>query len=333
MPSAAMKCFLISIDTEGDSLWTPGKAGTTRNAAFLARFQALCERYGFRPTWLTDYTMAGSPVFGDFARDVLDRDAAEIGMHLHAWDTPPEHRLSGELPHDHTYLPEYPVSAMRAKLQAVTDRLTDLIGRPPRSHRAGRWGFDARYAVLLAEMGYWVDCSVTPGVTWHRQRGVSGGSGGPDFRDFPSEAYFLDLTNIRRAGHSSLLEVPMTIMPRGGVTLQRWLPRAAPFAAEVALRKLVPDASWLRPDGHNLSDMVSLCDRALEQGRDYIEFMLHSSELMPGGSPRFATERSIERLYEDLDGLFAHVARSWQGATLTEYYERFSEHAMACSAR
>ncbi len=40
MPSAAMKCFLISIDTEGDSLWTPGKAGTTRNAAFLARFQA-----------------------------------------------------------------------------------------------------------------------------------------------------------------------------------------------------------------------------------------------------------------------------------------------------
>ena len=49
-----MKKFLISIDTEGDNLWNweYGKEITTENSLFVPRFQNLCEKYGFKPTYL-----------------------------------------------------------------------------------------------------------------------------------------------------------------------------------------------------------------------------------------------------------------------------------------
>src|SRR6266478_50265 len=81
--------FIITIDTEGDNMWSRPHEITTRNADYLPRFQSLCERYDFRPVYLVDYEMAISPTFVEFGRDVLVRDAGEIGMHLHAWNSPP----------------------------------------------------------------------------------------------------------------------------------------------------------------------------------------------------------------------------------------------------
>jgi hypothetical protein len=54
------------------------------------------------------------------------------------------------------------------------------------SHRAGRWAFDERYARLLVEHGYQVDCSVTPRVNWKTAKGAPQGDGGTDYRRFRS---------------------------------------------------------------------------------------------------------------------------------------------------
>src|SRR6184192_4441689 len=81
--------FIITIDTEGDNLWSQPRVITTHNARFLPRFQSLCERFGFRPVYLTNYEMAICDVFVEFGRDVIARRAGEIGMHLHAWNSPP----------------------------------------------------------------------------------------------------------------------------------------------------------------------------------------------------------------------------------------------------
>jgi hypothetical protein len=48
--------------------------------------------------------------------------------------------------------------------------------------------------------------------------------------------------------------------------------------------------------------------------------MLHSSELMPGGSPAFRTDASIRTLYEHLERLFEHASRFFDGATLAQFY-------------
>jgi hypothetical protein len=69
--------------------------------------------------------------------------------------------------------------------------------------------------------------------------------------------------------------------------------------------------------------MLHLVRTAAAERREHIEFMLHSSEFMPGGSPTFATTRQIEKLYEDLEALFAEVARHFAGDTLSGFAHRF----------
>ena len=81
--------FLITIDTEGDNLWQNHDRISTENTRFLPRFQALCEKYGFKPVYLTNYEMAVDAEYVEFARDVIARGCGEVGMHLHAWNSPP----------------------------------------------------------------------------------------------------------------------------------------------------------------------------------------------------------------------------------------------------
>ena len=95
------------------------------------------------------------------------------------------------------------------------------------------------------------------------------------------------------------------------------------------LNFLFPPVHWLRHRGANLKSMLSIVQRAARNKHSYLEFMLHSSELMPGGSPTFVTKESIEHLYRDLEVLFCHIAPYFKGATLTEYYQEFS--ATACN--
>ena len=46
--------FLITIDTEGDDIWGSHANVTTENARYLPRFQDLCRKHGFKPTYLTN---------------------------------------------------------------------------------------------------------------------------------------------------------------------------------------------------------------------------------------------------------------------------------------
>lgn len=309
--------FLITIDTEGDNLWESAGRIETRNTAYLPRFQALCERYGFKPTWLTNYEMAVDPAFVEFGRDVLRRGQGEIGMHLHAWNSPPIRPLTTDDNRHCPYLIEYPEEVMRDKIAYMTDLLEETFGLKMTSHRAGRWAFDERYARLLVEFGYRVDCSVTPGVSWSANPGAPGGRGGTDYRAFPVHAYRMDLNDISRPGHSALLELPMTVRPSRLHAAAPWLYRL-PGVRRVA-RRLSPSVTWLRPDGRNRQVMLDLVDRATREGWAYLEFMLHSSEFMPGGSPTFRSPASIEALYEDIAVLFEAAAVGFAGKTLSEY--------------
>lgn len=47
--------------------------------------------------------------------------------------------------------------------------------------------------------------------------------------------------------------------------------------------------------------MKKVVQQTLTQGNDYVEYMLHSSEYMPGGSPTFKNKQDIEQLYVDLE--------------------------------
>ena len=55
-----------------------------------------------------------------------------------------------------------------------------------------------------------------------------------------------------------------------------------------------------------------------------VSLMLHSSELMPGGSPYFPYRESIENLYADLDELFSFAQKLFIAATCKEFYDNYN---------
>lgn len=318
MPAAP--AFLITIDTEGDNAWARPRQITTQNSRFLPRFQALSEKYRLKPTWLTDYEMALCPVFQEFARDALARGACEIGMHLHAWTTPPFEPLTADDLQYQPFLAEYPETVLREKVRIMTDTLEQVIGGKMTSHRAGRWRLDSIYARVLAGQGYLADCSVTPGVSWKAHLGDPHGTGGSDYTGFPNLPYWLDLDRLDRPGDSCLLELPMTIVdphPEWVVSARHRLGEGT-FPRRV-WQRLFPGPHWLRPNGSNRREMIAIVERAVRSGTPMVEFMLHSSEFMPEGSPNFRTAEAIERLFADLEALFETAGRGCRGATLTEF--------------
>jgi hypothetical protein len=321
--SRTLPAFLITIDTEGDDLWAKPARASTVNAAYLPRFQALCERFGMRPTYLTNHEMARSDEFRTFANDVLARHVGEIGMHLHAWDTPPIVPLTQDDARHQPFLVEYPDEVMRQKIDVMTDLLRDVFEVAIVSHRAGRWAFNAPYAQMLIDRGYLVDCSVCPNHSWRAVKGDPRGEGGTDYRGFPELPYFVDPTDLSKAGASPLLEVPMTVVKTSNDVVGRVLERLHPSNPLYrSLRKLAP-ALWLRPNGRNLPQMIRILRRAESESRPHVEFMLHSSELMPGGSPNFPTQEHVERLYSDMERLFADATGRFEGLTLAEFRAHF----------
>jgi hypothetical protein len=270
--------------------------------------------------------MANCTVFQEFGKAVLASGNGEIGMHLHAWNNPPEVPLTDDDYRHATYLIEYPPDVMRQKVFVLTELLEQVFGQKMTSHRSGRWALDATYAQILIDHGYLVDCSVTPHISWSHDLGDPNGSGGTCYYNFPEEPYFMDVADIRKSDpEGRLLEIPMTIMYvdnaivgfvrkrlKDGSLLQR------------AANRLVSRPVTLRPTGSNLSDMLKALEVARRQERDHVEFMLHSSEFMAGGSPNFTNEASIEKLYADLEQLFESASEHFNGSTLTEYYTLFA---------
>lgn len=309
--------FIITVDTEGDNLWQNHERISTENTRFLPRFQSLCEKYAFKPVYLTNYEMAQDAAYVEFASDVIKRGQGEVGMHLHAWNSPPLVALTDDDWRHKPYLIEFPAEQIKAKVAFMTQLLEDNFQTKMLSHRAGRWAFNEYYASLLVEQGYLVDCSVTPHVNWSSSPGNPKGTGGTDYSRFPKEAYFIDLSDIAKAGDSPLLEVPMSIQLKHSGLLNQ----IKSGYDKLRGKNRSPSTHWLRPSGGNVENMQKVAEQSLKQGSDYIEFMLHSSEFMPGGSPTFKNEQDIERLYEDLEKLFSWISERAQGMTLAEYYQ------------
>jgi len=316
--------FIIAIDTEGDDLWSKPREITTRNAEYLPRFQSLCERFGFKPVYLTNYEMAMSDAFVEFGRDVLARDTGEIGMHLHAWNSPPLVPLTSDDFHYQPYLIEYPDAVMRDKIKLVTRLLEDRFDQAIVSHRAGRLGFDGRYAAMLLDEGYGVDCSVSPRLDWRGTPGDPNGKGGTDYTAFPDRPYFFSPSDISAPAAGEMLEVPMTIRSSDLHRRAPWTYRI-PVLRQAANRLVSPALDHLCPAESNLPGMLRAARGARVESAAHAEFTLHSSELMPGGSPKFRKSTDIERLYGHLEILFEELSTWCRGMTLKEFHARFRD--------
>lgn len=316
--------FIITIDTEGDNQWDHGRDLTVENIKYIPRFQALCEEYGMKPTYLVTSEVCQDVFAKDLFTNYLLKGHAEVGAHLHSWTTPPFLRGDGFRENDpsHAFASELPYDLLLEKIANLTGQITGSFGKRPTSFRSGRYGFNENVARALIANSYVVDSSVTPFVSWAKHSGIPGGNGGPDFLDFPVTPFHFKVDG------GTLVEIPITIMPTGfplrnSIKLAQYYFRNVDqsFALRI-LRKLFYSNQpvWLRPvPGTNLSHLSRLIDVTIARKLPFIIMMFHSSELMPGCSKYRPDSNSIEELYELLSGVFKLLAeKGIESATLTD---------------
>lgn len=306
-----MKYFIVTVDTEGDDLWhwKQGDPITTKNTHFIPRFQELCNNYGFKPVWLSDYEMLMDDEFVSYIKKKYSDNNCEVGVHIHAWNTPPEYSLPSSEMSWQPYLIEYPIEVMDKKVSYITKVFEEKFGFAPLSHRAGRWAINDTYLEILNKYGYKVDCSVVPGVNMESFVGQTPGFKGPNYSHSSLDVKF----------YGSLVEVPVTVIQ------SRHYFSPAHRGLKDSLRSIYhmfkPQDLWMRPDGNNLEEMQYLLKKINVGKADYAMFMIHSSELMPGANPTFKTEQDIEKFYHDTEQVFQMAVHlGYKGITLQDYY-------------
>ncbi len=297
-----MKNFLVSVDTEGDNLWRwhYGDPITTENTNYIMRFQELCEKYGFIPTYLTNYEMAADDKFVKLFRKKAQQGKCEIGMHLHAWNSPPEYKLDN-IYGGQPFITEYPKEIIFEKHKFLKNYLENRFELPVITYRSGRWATNDILFKVLEEIGIKVDCSVTPGIDHSHNKGMSV-SGGNNYKKFSNKPYML---------RDDLIEIPMTTTLKrvfGGSSLKN------------KLRNSIKGKSlWLRPAVLNFRELSEFLKFNECSGNDYAQFMIHSSELMPNGSPYFKNEDAIEQLYLTTEKFFEFVSKNYKAISIGNY--------------
>ena len=329
---------IVSIDTEEDN-WQPCRDGVTvENIRELPRLEALFQGLGVRATYFTTYQVA----IRDWAAAILRElrgAGAELGAHLHPWNTPP---LEESFAARNTMLKNLPAALQLAKLERLTVILREAFGERPVAFRAGRYGLGPDTVTALIRCGYRVDSSVTPFVSWEEY------DDGPTFIGAPLHLYRLagDADVRIPQPEGPLAELPMSVgysRSPSGVWAGLYRLLSAPALRPLHLRGLASRAGIIKrislsPETDSVPDMLTLSRRLIAAGVRHLHLFLHSPSLSPGLSP-FARDRAgVERMYRSiatyLEGLASVAAVRFvtvsEAATLLQT-RASPEHAAAPS--
>ena len=289
--------LLVVVDTEEDFDWDApfDRANTgVGSMAHIGAFQELCQSYGLKPIYVSDYPVVDQP---DGRRLLLEYHAAGkaiIGAHLHPWVSPPHEE---EVNAYNSYPGNLPPALEREKLARLTERIEAEFGERPTVYKAGRYGLGPNTAGILEDLGYQVDLS--PCCPFDLT-----GDGGPDYTRFSSRPFFCG---------DGLLSIPgsggFAGWVRGGAG--RWLYglAARPSLAwsrmtGVLARLKAVDRLKLSPEGFTLEEMKHLSRHLFAGGERVFSVTLHSPSLQPGNTPYVRNETDLRAFLGTLGSYF-----------------------------
>ena len=289
--------LLFTVDVEEDMPdWRITDPVTVENIRSMPRLDAAVRDVGVRPTYLCNYPVMADGEASETMAQLGSREGAEIGTHLHPWNTPPYLGIPGE-ERDERTLPYY-MSALggerfASKLRCLHERIIEVTGTSPVSFRAGRYGISEATMAELIPLGYTVDTSVTP-LSEHTA------DGGPDFRSAPQLPYRPSTSDLCKPGDANILEIPVSValtrrVPRSLANAYVRLPSWTRMRGILSSDYLgVVDFAWLYPVRFGLEEMKSAAERLVEMGSPVLNMFLHSSEAHPGVSGRIQTQADVD---------------------------------------
>jgi hypothetical protein len=272
---------IVSLDVEEEGLFSGRYDAdcTTHNVSLLPRLAPLTRELGFPLSLLCTWQVFLNPDARATLARMRDSLGAEIGAHLHHWNTPPlGPATSPPIPTD-----QLAPDLLRTRLRNLLRAGRDFQGEPVRSFRMGRWDLKAVVRPLLAAEGLHVDSSVCPLRVFKN---------GPDHFLAPADPYWTA---------DGLLEVPVT-----QIALHPWLPPAL-----YAIARGLPEqyaqrlqdgfryrgALSANPLWHSATVMRLAVRWHVARGGRTLCLCWHSSEMMPGASPHIKTQKDADALF------------------------------------
>ena len=284
--------FAIFGDAEEEFDWTGplsrSATGTSAVAALPEATRRFVER-GIVPTYLVDYPVAASPASTAALAGMAAAGECDIGAQLHPWVNPP-HRET--VTRANSFAGALPAELERAKIAALTEKLTESFGRAPVAYRAGRYGVGPNSARILAEAGYRLDVSVRALFDYS-------GEGGADFTDFPIWPYWV---------REGLLEVPLTACLTGALAGSRSLVRRAGLRGALARTGLLNRVP-LTPEGVSLGEAKYAIEVLLGRGVGLFSLSFHTPSVVPGHTPYVRDQADLRVFWAWWDGVLDLFAR------------------------
>ncbi len=309
--------LVISVDVEEEGLFSgeyPRVPAGVANVAQLRRLEFIPREFGFPLTLLVTYPVARDLAACQVLAYWRDRYRAEIGAHLHPWNTPP----FSDLPY-----PEPVRSAklsrplLKAKLAGLGAALKKNLGVSPVSFRMGRFDGSPQVLGLLPEFGFKVDSSMVP---------LTQKMGGPDFFLIPADPFC-----FRPGGPQGppLIEAPLTMVPvwAAAAGLVYRLSQSLPGSWGGRLRAGFTywGAAGIQPAWYPAASMRWAVRLHRRRGGQVLTMFFHSSELMPGATPPFPTEEAVNRFIRKIRAFLSWLVKTGpvQGVTLSELAEDY----------
>lgn len=302
--------FFLTVDTEGDNIWDRPEIIRSGNVENLYRFQELCNQYNIKPIYLTNYEAAINKKFQQFTQEYLNK--LEIGMHLHAWNSPPIKPLTENDLYYQPYLHEYPKDVIFEKIDYMVKLLQDTFQTDILSHRGGRYSNNETIFESLVNNGIRIDCSIVPGFNYKPALGSPHGMGGPDFRHYPLNKYEI---------YPGLEEFPVSVFRvhalLNGLEDKNLLKRV--------IGKLLDHKTLvLRSKLDNFEEMKKVIDWNLKLGTTHLEYIIHSSELVTNKSHLIKNKEEENSFYNTLEKLFKYLSTldEVEPMTFKEYLQK-----------
>ncbi len=315
--------FAITIDTEVDKSgdWSVSDPATYYgiHQGVGEILQPLFDAFGIPPVYfLSNEILARADLSSVFV-PYHDAGRAELATHLHYDAAGPFGigKIAGQrLDKVQALLSE---EDERQALGWLTDRFIDRFDHRPASFRAGRYGLGPNSIAILAELGYRVDSSVTPGLVWRYAFGNRQVT--CDYRAAPHVPYQCAGNDAAAEGHSGILEVPIstTKVPPG-------LGEIARLAAGRPRRMI-----WARPAFASRREMARMIRAAAGTGNhtNILVMMFHNMEVIAGKSPYAATPAEAESHVGDIRYFIeTALAAGLTPITLKDYADRFGGQVM-----
>ncbi|MDD2903968.1 MAG: hypothetical protein PHU44_16195 [Syntrophales bacterium] len=306
----------ISIDVEEEGLFSgkyPRTPPGVSNVAQLKRLEFIPREFGIPLTLLVTYQVARDPGAQEILKYWQERYGAEIGAHLHPWNTSPFIDLPDPEP---VRSEKMPISLIRDKLHNLVSAIKEGLGVTPRSFRMGRFDWGPKLRSLLPEMGIRVDSSMVP---------CTQKVGGPDYFLTPADPFPLA---VSEGAGDTLWEAPLTMVPVLPGTAS-WVYRFSSLFAGARgqrLRSWFPHvlAAGIHPVWFPLPSMRLAVRLHRRRGGQVLNMFLHSTELAPGGTPQFPTEAAVARLIRKMRSFFTWLKKTGpvQGVRLSDFYNR-----------